>query len=147
MSLHRPPEQRPLHRQPACLVLVLVGGMAGSLARWGVGQALPVTDGWPTATLLVNLTGAFLLGLLLTALRRRGPDVGPRRVARLLLGTGFLGSFTTMSALAVESLLLAEASGWALALVYLTVSLLGGVLAAWLGLLAGLRVAPGGTGG
>lgn len=53
-------------------------------------------------TLVVNVVGAFALGLLLEALAGRGPESGAARLLRLGLGTGFLGGFTTFSALAVE---------------------------------------------
>ena len=96
----------PLHARPALLLAVLLGGLAGTPARWAVGEVLPVRDGWPLATLAVNLVGAFLLGLLLEALARAGDDTGRRRLLRLGLGTGFLGSLTTYSALVVEADLL-----------------------------------------
>ncbi|WP_420176893.1 fluoride efflux transporter FluC [Luteococcus sp. OSA5] len=128
-----------VHRQPVALAAVLLGGMAGTLARWAVGRWLPALAGWPLATLLVNLTGAFCLGWLLAALRRSGPDEAGRRVVRLLLGTGFLGSFTTMSALAVELVLLARQAQWATALGYLGTSLLGGAVLACCGVLVAER--------
>lgn len=98
-------------------VAVAAGGAVGSLARTGVGLALPGVLG----TLLVNVTGAFLLGLLLA----RTTD--PRR--RALLGTGVLGSWTTFSALVVDTDRLLRSSP-ALALGYLGVSLGAGLLAA-----------------
>jgi CrcB protein len=60
---------------------------------------------------LVNVAGAFALGLLLAALARRGPDRGRRRMLRLLLGTGLLGGFTTYSTLAVDTAGLLGAGG------------------------------------
>jgi len=85
------------------LVAVAVGGAVGCLARYGIGLALPTPPtGWPTGTFLANLAGALLLGLLLEGLARTGPDTGWRQLARLGLGTGLLGAFTTYSTLAVE---------------------------------------------
>ena len=108
---------------------MFVGGVAGTLSRWALGGVLPAPDGWPLPTLLINLSGAFALGALLESLARRGPDAGVRRLVRLGLGTGFLGAFTTYSALALEatSLLLAgrvlEGAG------YLAATVLGGAAA------------------
>ena len=74
-------------------MVVALGGAVGTLARYGLSHAVPDTGGVPVATLVENVVGAFLLGLLLEALARSGPDVGRRRLARLGLGTGLLGAF------------------------------------------------------
>ncbi|MGY5764282.1 fluoride efflux transporter FluC [Brachybacterium sp. DNPG3] len=100
---HPTQPDRPAHRRPGILALVLVGGAAGTAARALIGEALPPQGGIPVAVLAVNVLGAFLLGLLLDGLARRGPDQGRRRHLRLLLGTGFMGGFTTYSALAADS--------------------------------------------
>src|SRR3954469_17969950 len=72
--------RRPQHVQPLLLILVAAGGFVGAAARYGISSGLPSRSGsWPTGTFVVNLTGAFLLGLLLEALARRGPDMGWRR--------------------------------------------------------------------
>jgi CrcB protein len=88
------------HRDPRLVALVAAGGTGGVLARDLVTRAVGDTD-WPVATFAINVAGAFLIGLLLAALRRRGADEGRRRLARLLLATGVLGGFTTYSALAL----------------------------------------------
>ncbi|GAB4100494.1 CrcB family protein [Sinomonas halotolerans] len=157
-----PAPARPGHPfSPAVLALVAVGGAAGTLARWAVGEAVGMPGGFPAATLAVNLLGALALGVLLESLVRRGPDAGARRLVRLGLGTGFLGSFTTYSALAVDGVRLlsdgrAADAGW-----YLALTLLGGAAAtlagvagaAWLhredrrGLAAEARVAAHPQGG
>lgn len=110
---------RPVHLRPAYLLTVLAGGLLGTPARYGVAQLWPArTGGWPTGTFVANLVGAFLLGALLEVLARHGDDTGRRRLLRLGLGTGFLGSFTTYSALAVESDLLVRAHRPGLAVTY-----------------------------
>ena len=117
------------------IVLVFLGGCAGALARVGLAHAFPTLPGTlPVTTLLENVTGAFLLALLLGAAGRRltiAPGV------RLALGTGLLGSFTTYSALAVEVNDLVLAGEALLGLGYAALSVLSGLLAAGLGLLAG----------
>jgi len=102
------------------VVLVAVGGVLGSLVRFGLVDAFPHL----VTTLAINVLGAFLLGALVA---RRAPD----HWTRPLLGTGFLGGFTTMSALAVQTVTAGVLAGTA----YLAASLLAGTAAA----LAGLR--------
>jgi len=114
----QPGHARPLHLTPAALALVAVGGMAGMAARHALTLLLPSRHGWPIATLSVNLVGAFVLGLLLEALARRGPDQGTRRRIRLVVGTGFCGAFTTYSALAVDVDLLLRTGQAATAVAY-----------------------------
>jgi len=120
---------RPAHLQPRLLLVVFAGGVLGTPARYAVSLALPTgAGGWPTGTLVVNLLGALLLGALLEGLSRRGADGGRRRLLRLGLGTGFLGAFTTYSALAVESDLLVRAGRPGLAAAYALVTALAGLL-------------------
>ena len=75
------------------------------------------------ATIAVNLLGAFLLGLLLAGLARRGPDTGRRLTLRLLLGTGVLGGFTTYSTFSLDTVALVEGGRWADVLLYTAVTL------------------------
>lgn len=128
------PKVRPPHLQVRLLGLVLLGGAAGTLARWGVGLAVPHVAGLAIGTLAVNLLGAFVLGALLEHLGGPGADEGRRRDLRLTLGTGFCGGFTTYSALAVDTdgLLRAGSVGPALAYALGTVVL--GLAASALGI-------------
>jgi fluoride exporter len=129
-DLPEPPARR-LH--PEALVAVATGGALGTLARYEVGRALTTRPGgWPLAILTVNLTGAFLLGAVLVVVR------SPR--LRPLLATGFLGAYTTMSTLAVDTDLLVRDGRALTAFAYLAVSLVGGVLAARGGIAAGRLV-------
>jgi CrcB protein len=108
-------------------VLAALGGALGALARWGVATALPHSPGgWPWATLLVNLTGCLLLGVLIALLAARSPE--PPWV-RPFLAVGVLGGYTTYSAFAVEVVELVDAGAAALAAAYVLASVLGGVLA------------------
>lgn len=94
---------RPVHLHAEYVGLVFVGGMAGTLTRYLLSLVIPAWNGLPVPTFAINVTGAFLLGLLLVMLTHHGPDHGARRTLRLLLGTGFLGGYTTYSAFAVDA--------------------------------------------
>ncbi|MBB6405714.1 CrcB family protein [Arthrobacter sp. AZCC_0090] len=128
---------RPLHLHGRFVLLVAAGGILGALSRYGFGMALPAPDAWPLPTLLINLSGALALGWLLEALVRRGPDAGLRRVARLGMGSGFLGAYTTYSTLALDSVHLLGAGRGMDALWYLAASLFGGAAATTLGIWLG----------
>lgn len=80
------------------VLLVALGGFAGAIARWSVTLALP--DAFPWGTLVVNVAGSFLLGALV-ADGRYGEHL-PAGV-RLAIATGFLSSFTTYSAFAMDT--------------------------------------------
>ena len=110
------------------LVLVGLGGFAGAVARWAV-------DGWlsernptafPIGTLVVNLTGTFLLGVLFAWVIER--NVLPAEV-RAPLMIGFLGAYTTFSTFMLESWRLIEDGAWALAVANLAGSVVLGVVA------------------
>nr|WP_240147631.1 MULTISPECIES: CrcB family protein [Halorussus] len=83
-------------------LLVAVGGFAGAALRHAAAVALP--GGFPWGTLAVNVAGSFALGVLLYEARLTG-QLGAR--TRLVLGTGFLSSFTTYSTFAVQTAALA----------------------------------------
>ena len=82
-------------RRAMAYLLAALGGALGALARWGVAEALPASPGgWPWATLLVNLTGCLLLGVLLAVLAARSPEPA---WPRPFLAVGVLGGYTTYS--------------------------------------------------
>jgi len=123
------------HTDGAHILVVAFGGFFGTLARYQLGLLLPVEkNGWPIMTFMINIAGAFVLGLLLESLTRRGKDEGGRRAIRLLLGTGFLGAFTTYSSLATGVVILWQNNETMLALLYGFTSLVFGVFAAALGI-------------
>jgi CrcB protein len=128
---------RPVHRRRRSLVLVWVGGSLGTGARYGLLERIPQLGRVPVGTLLVNVLGAFLLGLLLERLLRAGPDAGGRRDLRLLAGTGFLGGFTTYSTLATDVVGLLQAGEVGRATGYALATLLLGGLATALGVRCG----------
>lgn len=88
------------HPLAACL-LVGAGGLAGSIARYGLSLAAQrFSLDWPAGTLTANALGCLLIGLLAEA-SARGQGLSPE--ARLLLATGFCGGFTTLSSLLYET--------------------------------------------
>lgn len=132
-----PPPARPPYLRPVLIGLVAVGGMVGTLGRAGLAEVLPHSSGeWPWSTLLVNLLGSFVLAVLLELLGRLRRGLVPLRLA---LGTGLLGGFTTYSSFAVETADLLRTGQSLLALLYVLVSLGGGLVLA----LVGLRLAGG----
>lgn len=122
---------RPAHVRPIHLLLVFIGGTLGTGAREALSLAFPPVHDIPYAIFGINVAGALLLGVLLDALARRGPDHGTTRTLRLLLGTGFMGGFTTYSALAADSAGLIGNGAPAAGIGYALATLLVGAVATW----------------
>jgi len=102
----------------------MAGGAAGTLARAGLAEALPVHPGaWPWATFVVNVVGTVILGWLVVA----------RSAWRPLVGSGFCGALTTFSTFQVQVLELGDDGHVALAAAYLLVSVAAGLAAATAG--------------
>lgn len=131
------PGSRP---EPAVLVAVGAGGALGSLGRYAVGLALHhAPGGFPWATLVVNVTGALVMGVLVGFLVDRP---GAHRLARPFLGVGLLGGWTTFSALAVDVVQLTQAGHVQAALIYVAGTFILGVLAVGGGSALGERLWP-----
>jgi CrcB protein len=116
------------------LILVCVGGALGSGARFLVSTwaARALGPDFPRGTLLVNVTGSFVLALVLAVPSAQlSPDV------RLFLGAGVLGGYTTYSSFNYETLALAENAGAGLALANVALTLVGCLAAGALGLALG----------
>jgi len=113
--------------QVALLAVIALGGAIGAVARHAASLMLPVASGdWPWATLLVNLTGSALIGVLLVHVTARP---GRHRLLRSFLGIGVLGGYTTFSTYAVDAVTLVTEGRPVLALGYLAVTAVGAVLA------------------
>lgn len=132
----------PLHVRPLPVLLVFVGGAVGTLARYLISVAIGTPNGLPVPTFIVNIFGAFAIGVLLEGLLRGGLDTGWRQRVRLLLGPGLLGGFTTYSTMCVETVLLTENAHYVEGFAYAIVSLLLGVLAAVAGVWAAANLFP-----
>lgn len=118
------------------ILLVAIGGAMGALARYGLGTW--IAERWPTifplGTFIINVTGSFAIGFLLTFTIERY-QLGPEW--RLLLVVGFLGAYTTFSAFEYETLKLLEDGRLMTAMLYVVSSVLAGLLAVWAGAAAG----------
>jgi CrcB protein len=117
---------------------VALGGFCGTLARASLSPLLQAWFGksWPYDILLINLSGALALALV-TVLAEATFLIGPTR--RLLMAVGFLGAYTTFSSLALGDVLLLAAGRWLAAVLYLLLSLGGGIAAVLLGTWLGER--------
>lgn len=115
------------------VLFVGLGGAAGSMLRYltSVVTLKYYSASFPLATLVVNVVGCFLAGLIFASITQETADAQNLRV---LLLTGFCGGFTTFSAFALENVRLMNSGNLSTAIVYTVVSLVAGLLAAWLGL-------------
>ena len=109
----------------------MAGGAVGAGARHLVGRATATLGSdWPWATLSVNILGGLAMGLLAGALART--MVGEQ--ARLLLGVGVLGGFTTFSAFSLDVVVMIERGAWISAAGYIALSVIGSIMALFAGL-------------
>jgi len=118
------------------IALIAVFGAIGTLARYGLQGIVQIRLGstFPYGTLLVNLSGCFLLGLVGQFTMNRmviSPDW------RVAIAVGFFGGFTTFSSFGWETAKLLEEGAWLRALAYVSASVLAGLLLS----VAGIRMA------
>jgi len=115
----------------AVLGVVCVGGVAGSLARYGLGQAFPhPPHEFPWTTFGINISGCLFIGVLMVLLDQVWPT---KRLLRPLLGTGLLGGYTTFSTYIVDIQHLLTADAARPALAYLAGTLLAALVAVYAG--------------
>ena len=130
-------------RETSRLAVIGAGGVLGALSRAGVSQIFEQdrielgdqSANFPWATLAVNVAGAFLIGIAAVALITNNSSY-----RKPFLITGFLGGFTTFSALALEVVDLLDQEMWATVLVYLTLTVGAGLLAVNIGVRAARRL-------
>ncbi|RST71273.1 fluoride efflux transporter CrcB [Siminovitchia acidinfaciens] len=116
------------------MILVAIGGFFGAMARFYVGNKLvpTVKSGFPAGTFFVNITGSFLLGLLTGTVAST--------TTSLLIGIGFLGSYTTFSTFKVEIIRQLADKKSKEALLYMISSYFGGIALAFIGFVIGKAV-------
>lgn len=114
---------------------VAIGSAVGGVIRYLLGGAIQraLAASFPVGTLVINVTGSALLGFIFRYALET-PAVTPE--IRALLGVGFCGGYTTFSTFSYETLTLLEDGDWRRAGLYVGVSLLGSVLAVFLGFMA-----------
>lgn len=113
------------------VLAVFAGGCLGGLARYAEVRAWPTGPaGFPSSTLVVNLTGAFVLAAFVTWANR----AGHAGLGRALLGTGFCGAYTTFSSIVVDADRLLAHGSVATAAGYVAASFAGGLAAAAVGM-------------
>lgn len=117
----------------ADVAAVAVGGGIGSVARYSLSAAFPAGHGFPWAIFAVNVSGCFLLGLLLVYLLEVLP---PRRFLRPFLAIGLLGGYTTLSTYAGGVMTLLTEHSPALACAYALSSIVAALVAVWCGMKA-----------
>ena len=110
-----------------------IGGIIGSLLRYCVSlfTVHTWTDSFPYGTVTANIVGAYLLSFFM---RKYSVSKKENNTFMLAVGTGGIGSFTTMSTFSLETVQFLENDQFLLAFIYVAVSLIGGLAASYLGL-------------
>src|SRR5690606_486125 len=110
------------------LLLVMIGGFFGAICRFSLGELIHTNNGFPLTTILINLSGCFILGWFLTYVSLN-KKIRPEFT--LIIGTGFIGSFTTFSTFSVETLNLFHEGLVFMAVIYVLTSTGLGILLAY----------------
>lgn len=113
------------NRMVVSMTMIALGAAVGANLRYGVSlwAAREFGTAFPYGTLIINLSGSFLIGIVMALSLTRLPLSEP---VRLLIVTGLLGGFTTFSSFSYEAYTLAINGSWRLALLYLVGSVLFG---------------------
>ena len=122
------------------LVVIGLGGFLGAIARYlvdGIVSERTAASAFPLGTLVVNLSGAFALGLLATLAIERSALPAEIRGPVMI---GFLGAYTTFSTFTLESLRLLETGNWGLAAGNLVGSVAFGLVAVAAGVMLGRAI-------
>jgi fluoride exporter len=109
---------------------IAIGGVVGASLRYGLGLSIGTYAGFPLATLLINLTGSLFLAWFYT-ITSEYVHIHPR--LRIAIGTGLVGSYTTFSTFAVETLQLIQNHHSGQAILYACLSFITGLIVAYLG--------------
>ena len=116
-------------------IWVGVAGFFGAMSRYWLDGWISrlAGGGFPWGTFVVNVTGCFLIGVLATVLTER---LLPHPSIRMAITVGFIGAYTTFSTFAYESLRQIQNGAVAMALVNVFGSVVVGITAAWIGVVA-----------
>lgn len=116
--------------------MVGVGGFIGAIARFVLGSYIGNRMGsrFPYGTFVINISGSFLIGFILTILAQR-TDVSPNW--RYLIPIGFIGAYTTFSTFEYETLRTVQDGQMLMAFANVGSSLIAGFAAVWLGVVVG----------
>ncbi|MDB5472738.1 MAG: crcB [Devosia sp.] len=116
-------------------LLVGMGGALGAMARFGLGSAINRlwAHPFPLATLIINIVGSVMMGLVVGAMAKLTPALG--ETVRLFIAVGLLGGFTTFSAFSLDTVLLIERGELVLAMAYVLLSVVVCVIGLYCGLL------------
>lgn len=119
-------------------LFVMVGGALGAALRFQLSRMLPVSmGGWPWPTFAANVFGGLAMGALAAWGMRFG---AAGESARLLLGVGLLGGFTTFSAFSLEMAMMVQRGQWLYAISYAMASVVFALAALFAGLAVGRTV-------
>jgi fluoride exporter len=111
---------------------VAAGGMLGSIARYLVALLVPLLSGFPLPTLIVNVTGSFIIGFYSTLTGPDGRWFASTRQRQFVM-TGICGGYTTFSAFSLDTFRLLHGGMTATAFLNIGVSVVTWLLAVWLG--------------
>jgi CrcB protein len=116
--------------------MVGIGGFAGAIARFALGSYIGNRFGsrLPYGTFVINISGSFLIGFVLTMLAQRF-DLSPNW--RYLIPIGFIGAYTTFSTFEYETLRTVQDGQILMAFANVCLSVIVGFVAVWLGVVAG----------
>jgi fluoride exporter len=125
------------HARMLTIILIMLGAALGAAARFALAQWAAAHFGasFPYGTLLINISGSFLLGFIYTILLRANPATAP--LARAFLGVGLLGGYTTFSSFSYETSQLLLEGNLRGAIVNPLASVFGGIVVCVLGIALG----------
>jgi CrcB protein len=120
-------------------LIICLGGALGTGARYLLATWITEAFGadFPRGTILINITGSFLIAVILELAATTGAI---SQELRLFLATGVMGGYTTYSSFNYETLRLAGQGTWLLAALNIGITVVGCLVAGWLGLVAGRGV-------
>ncbi|HLR63495.1 MAG TPA: fluoride efflux transporter CrcB [Lentibacillus sp.] len=112
------------------VLLVMIGGFFGAISRFAMGGWIYTNNGFPLGTLLINLIGCFLLGWFLTFVSQKEKI---KSEITLIIGAGFVGSFTTFSTFSLETINLFQRGFMLQGILYILATVILGLAFTYLG--------------